>query len=104
MVDPVDTEDAQDLLAAREVSKDPDAEDEDAQDVPVMSLDESVLIAARWERTPKFEDGRPVQSLDWNSAAHGDAAGASSARVRLTQAVEEAGFVRPDPTRTRMRR
>ena len=50
MVDPVDTEDAQDLLAAREVSKDPDAEDEDAQDVPVMSLDESVLIAARWER------------------------------------------------------
>ena len=45
MVEPADTEDAQDLLASQEARP-----DDEPTDVPVMSLDESVLIAARWER------------------------------------------------------
>ena len=71
---------------------------------PAMAVPPDGGLAARWERTPEFKDGRPVQNLDWNSGAHGGAAGTSSARVRLTQAVEEAGFVRPDPTPAGMRR
>ena len=46
MVKPTDKEDAQDLLAVQEAAQ----PDEDPTDVPVMSLDNSSLIAARWER------------------------------------------------------
>ena len=72
--------------------------------LPAVAVPPDGGLEARWEGTPKFKDGRPVQSLNWNSAGHGGATGASSARVRLTQAVEVSGFVRPDPTRTGMRR
>jgi hypothetical protein len=61
-------------------------------------------LGARWERTPTFKDGRPVEQLDWNTAPAAGSAGVSSARERLREAVEVAGFRRPDPAHSVGRR
>jgi len=69
-----------------------------------VSVPPDAGLEPRWEKTPVFKDGRPVQNLDWVTAAPVGAAGTSSARERLAVAVEVAGFVRPDPTRAGVRR
>jgi len=71
---------------------------------PAVAVPPDAGLEARWEPTPIFKDGRPVQSLDWNNTPASGGAEGSSARERLRQVVEVEGFRRPDPAPRSKRR